>query len=327
MKARILITGLVTALISLHASAQSNSPAGNLPPGLDKRNELPPGLQNRNQLPPGLAKRDTNDFNQTSTSSLSMSNQPGTANQSSSSNQFSAATNQNSRELTPTSDRNVTNQFENNLQTNSNTRGLNQNPSIRTTSTTMDRALTQSDRTVVLQIRQAMRGEQNSLGEAAIASSVAVLPVSFVVHNGIVEIVGTVPTLEDKQRVQTIVQRIPNITGVIDRIQVSAESTTVSANTSSTNSVAAGTSTNAAGLSSTNTLTPTSTRSTTTENAAPANTNQSGSSTNLSPTSRTNNSGLPPGLDKRDQLPPGLQNRDQLPPGLNRRTNSPGSNP
>lgn len=56
-------------------SQGTSSSQGNLPPGLQNRNELPPGLQNRDQLPPGLVKR-TN-----STSNFGATNQFGNTSQ------------------------------------------------------------------------------------------------------------------------------------------------------------------------------------------------------------------------------------------------------
>jgi len=213
-----------------------------------------------------------------------------------------------------------------------------------------------ADQTILTQIRQVVTHDF-----AAPSSGNTAIPVYFIVRNGVVQLVGTVPTIVQKRRVEAMVRRVPGVVQVIDQLQINATATSSVSESFGSSSAQAGiSSNNSSGFSSTNTLTPTgavsnsvdqATRSTnqssisSTNKLTPTgatsnsvgqingNTNQSGSSmeTNLPPTSRTNDSnhssGLPPGLEKRNELPPGLEKRDQLPPGLEGRSNSSGSNP
>jgi hypothetical protein len=341
MKIQIFILSLVITMVAFTAASQtSNSAAGNLPPGLQNRNPLPPGLEKRDQLPPGLAKRGTNDLSQ-NTNSFSSSNQFGmTTNRFSgaSTNQFSSTTNQPSGTLTPTSDRHITNRSSGSGQTNASTSSM----------IMEDTAVTSADRVVLTQIQQTVRSQFSSLTSAG-----GTFPVHFIVRDRVVEIVGSVPTVEEKQRIETAVQRIPTVARVESRLVVKADSTTTTINTSSGASVQGGTQTGvtttdtrigtstnqlsatstrsniqSGSLSATNqmggstNLSPTSTTRSNIQSQSYSTTNQSGGGTNLSPTSRTNDlRNLPPGLQKRDELPPGLQ-REQLPPGLERRTNT-----
>jgi len=255
----------------------------NLPRGLEQRQELPPGLQNRDELPPGLARR-TNDVT---------SPHPGT-------------------NTPPRAGSTVTNQGGPGSRTN-----LPSGQPVSTNATSsmprQDSALTQGDQRILALIRNAMKSRTTSTTTAAGPSA----PVHFIVQNGVVQIVGSAPTAEERQRIQTTVERIPGVTGVVNRIDVADQTSTDSSDSQ------IGANTNAPGASGTNALFPTS--RTNQQSSQYSNTNRN-AGTNLPPTSRTNapDRNLPPGLENRDELPPGLRDRDQLPPGLERRTNSPG---
>ena len=149
-------------------------------------------------------------------------------------------------------------------------------------------------------------------------------PVSFLVNGGIVHLVGTVPSIQQKQRIEAIVQRVPGVTRVVNQIQISSTSTT-SATSSGLDQDAISTGANSQYGSSVTDAAFSQTNSFSGTSGGFSGTNlMSGtlSQTNLSATGRTNNSNLPPGLRDRETLPPGLEQRDRLPPGLDQR-NSP----
>jgi len=167
-------------------------------------------------------------------------------------------------------------------------------------------------------------------------------PVHFIVDNGVVNLVGTVPSDGTHQRILMVVQRIPGVTQVVDQLQVNATGTDLNAaagGSVDTSGVNAGTSaqvgvqnpqvgvqnqnaiTAGANAAAATNLSQTSTRDVN-SNAVFATTNQFPTGLRhgpqFPPNSRT---GLPPGL-QREQLPPGLQGRP-LPPGLEmQRTNT-----
>lgn len=288
------------------SQGQQNQTYQNLPPGLQNREQLPPGLERRDQLPPGLQRRqgDTTGTDQTfraGTNAVGGTSQPGSAQTGSSqagSSQF-GGTNQSSSSAT--------------VQGQTSTTGSS------TTTLTQDRAFTAADQRLLIQVRQQVL--------PIIGATEASSPVRFVLRNGLVTLVGTVPSAEQKQRIVTLVQQTPGVAQVVDQLQVSASASAGSQSTTTGSQTGVGSS----DASVSGGVTSGASYSTNSQWSA-SNTNRIwGSNTNLSPTGREQGQGqrpnqgsLPPGLEKRDELPPGLQ-REQLPPGLSRRPNSSGS--
>jgi len=75
-----------------------------------------------------------------------------------------------------------------------------------------DRAVNQNDRTVLVQIHRNLRG--------AFGSPANLASVHFLVQNGVVTAAGTVQTMEQRQRLIQMIQATPNVTQVIDQLQV-----------------------------------------------------------------------------------------------------------
>jgi len=75
-----------------------------------------------------------------------------------------------------------------------------------------DRVFNQSDRTMLVQIHRNLRG--------AFGSPANLASVHFQVQNGVVTAAGTVRTMEQKQRLIQLIQTTPNVTQVIDQLQV-----------------------------------------------------------------------------------------------------------
>lgn len=201
-----------------------------------------------------------------------------------------------------------------------------------------DRAANQADRMLLVQIHRGVRG--------ALGSSTALVSVHFLVQNGVVNLVGLVPTLDQKQRILDIVQNTPGVVQVVDQLDVRPQAgqgtgtgapvlnstqfglttTNVSGVTVPLLPLSVGTS-NQVGVTVTNQFV------TTNQFGFGPVSNPTVASTNLTPTSRSNGASrvfpLPPGLQPTRPLPPGLQNRDTLPPGLEFRTNAtpPATNP
>jgi hypothetical protein len=399
MKTKYIITGTLALMAALSVQSQSSGAAGagstgqgtateqgtgganqNLPPGLQNRQQLPPGLQNREQLPPGLAKR-TNTLNQAGTEvrtdpstgagyGLNPTNAGATVGSasnawSSTTNRWGAATNllntnryvgtaTNSTGLLPTG------QNTNRLY------GTNTSSTTTTRTMTRDMAYTQQDRTLLVTLRQQVQPVLQSLTTTTTTSTTATVPgavlepVHFVVREGVITLVGFVPTVDHRQQIVAAVQQVPGVVRVVDQLEVRTDTTatggtvdvqesTTGAGTSTPGSIHSTQTSAPSATSSTNDLSPSGTTTTTgTTNLVPpasrtdrrtglSLTNMSGAEQPPANTGavlpatsdRTNgssvystNRGLPPGLQKRDELPPGLQKRDELPPGLRNRTNS-----
>jgi osmotically-inducible protein OsmY len=199
-----------------------------------------------------------------------------------------------------------------------------------TTVVRQDQAFTPADQRLLVTVREEIQ---------PVLVTVPSANVYFKAQQGVVTLLGVVPSQQESQRILEIVQRTPGVVRVVNQIQVNAQSS-ASAGAGS-QSAAVGTtnqfqSTNAFGLTQTNRGTSelggtTSITNTNTLSAGTSTTNEN-VSTNLSPTGRTNTTdrvspdsddqkdeNLPPGLRKRETLPPGLEKRDQLPPGLEKR--------
>lgn len=169
--------------------------------------------------------------------------------------------------------------------------------------------LSTADRTVLLSVREAVQGAFAPAG---------VLPmVNYVVAGGVVTLLGSVPTVQESQAVQTVVAGVPGVSRVVNNLQVNNSSGATASNSIPSRPVAGG-------------IFTTGTVSALNERHLALTNGFSAGSTNLTPTSLSNNpsriyrpqrSGLPPGLQNREVLPPGLQNREQLPPGLSNQTN------
>jgi hypothetical protein len=196
-----------------------------------------------------------------------------------------------SNSLTPTSNAGATNRIYGTNNFSSRIQGANASTNVsanvaggtRSTLATQDKAFTAADQKLLFEVRkQAL---------PVIGASEWASPVHFQLQNGVVTLVGLVPSVEQQQRLMSLVQQTPGVTRVINQLTVDPNA-----------NVQAG----AAGISN-NALSPTS----------------SNSINRIYP----NQQGLPPGLEKREQLPPGQSDRQQLPPGLQKREQlSPSSN-
>ena len=86
------------------------------------------------------------------------------------------------------------------------------NPPALPQAMTQDRAVTPTDRTLLVQLHRALM--------ASFRPSTSLVPVHFQVQEGVVTIVGSVPTLEQKQRVLSSVQGLPGVAQVVDRLEL-----------------------------------------------------------------------------------------------------------
>jgi osmotically-inducible protein OsmY len=121
-------------------------------------------------------------------------------------NQLGLATNQLATNLAPTSQLGFTNRI-----LSSNTLGVatNANPLLM-----RDQALSETDRRLLFQIRAAVFGPNQA------AAPLAGTPIHFILRDGSVRLVGTVPTVEDRQRIENLVQQVPGVVRVFDALQV-----------------------------------------------------------------------------------------------------------
>jgi hypothetical protein len=165
-------------------------PSQTLPPGLNDREQQPPGLQNREQLPPELQKRldATNNFSVNATNTFTATNEVGM-----NTNQM-----QGTNALTPTGAVSGTNQ-------------MNSNIAIR------DHTVTDNDKSLLIAVRQSV---QNQLG----ITTPAAMPVHFFINNGVVTLIGSVPTADESQRILLLVRQTPGVVQVVDRLQVGTTS-------------------------------------------------------------------------------------------------------
>jgi BON domain len=120
-------------------------------------------------------------------------------------NQF-AATN-----LTPTSQPGFTNRI-----VATNAQGLLTNGS----AIMRDQAISEPDRRLLGQIRTAVFGSSQPPPQLGGTS------VHFILRDGVVRIVGVVPTVEEQKRIEGIVQQVPGVARVYDALQVGASATT-----------------------------------------------------------------------------------------------------
>ena len=124
-------------------------------------------------------------------------------------NQLGAISNQfGTNGLTPTSEPGLTNRI---LGTNN--VGL-------TNSTSMlfrDQAITSADRQLLTQLRASVFGANFS------PEQLAAHPVHFILANGVVRLVGEVPSLEQRQQIEAAVQRVPGVVRVYDALSVSGQ--------------------------------------------------------------------------------------------------------
>lgn len=122
-------------------------------------------------------------------------------------NQLAANTNQVGTNLTPTSQPGFTNRV---MTTNA--------PVLLTTNSNPlmmgDQALSEGDRRLLFQIRSAVFG----VNQAAVPS--AGTPVHFILRDGVVRLVGTVPTMEERLRIENVIQQVPGVVRVFDALQV-----------------------------------------------------------------------------------------------------------
>jgi len=88
----------------------------------------------------------------------------------------------------------------------------------RTTKLPGDQAISQADRALLTQIRQTAFPNANA--QAGLGGSDSV---NFVILNGQVRLVGTVPTMEEKARIEAIAQQSPGVVKVFNALQVRAQ--------------------------------------------------------------------------------------------------------
>lgn len=159
------------------------------PPGLINRNQLPPGLQNR-PLPPGLSNRFA------ARSNFLATNQFGINSNLQSTNQFGMTTNEEaeSNGFSPTGAASGTNQLNSNL-------------------VFQDEAETPADQSLLVTLRQKVQVQLGITRPAA-------MPVHFVIDDGVVTLVGFVPTADESQRVLLLAQQTAGVVQVIDRLQI-----------------------------------------------------------------------------------------------------------
>jgi len=77
-----------------------------------------------------------------------------------------------------------------------------------------DQAISESDQRLLAQIRAAVFGS-NQAGASPAGT------VHFILMDGAVRLVGTVPTMEERQRIENVVQKVPGVVRVYDALQVS----------------------------------------------------------------------------------------------------------
>ena len=75
-----------------------------------------------------------------------------------------------------------------------------------------DQAVTPVDRTLLLAIRQAVQAQG--------PNPAAFSPVSFEVRNGVVTLVGQVQNASTEEQLESLVQQVPGVTGIIDHLVV-----------------------------------------------------------------------------------------------------------
>jgi len=80
-----------------------------------------------------------------------------------------------------------------------------------------DQAITSPDRQLLSQLRSAVFGANLS------PEQLAAQPVHFILANGIVRLVGEVPSLEQRQQVEAAVQRVPGVVRIYDALSVSGQ--------------------------------------------------------------------------------------------------------
>lgn len=78
-----------------------------------------------------------------------------------------------------------------------------------------DQALSETDRRLLAQIRGAV------FGANAATSTSARAPIHFILKDGAVRLIGTVSTMEERQRIENLVQQVPGVVRVYDALQVS----------------------------------------------------------------------------------------------------------
>ncbi len=85
-----------------------------------------------------------------------------------------------------------------------------------------DLAATPVDQAIVARIRQVVQPQNNRL-------PASLTPVHLSAQNGVVTLMGYVPTAEEKRRISTLSQRIPGVTRVVDQLSVATAALTGSA--------------------------------------------------------------------------------------------------
>jgi len=158
---------------------------------------------------------------------------------------------------------------------------------------------TSQDQALLLRVRQAV------VPQIQVANTP--VPVDFRAHQGVITIVGAVPSIAQKRQIYALVQQVPGVLQIRDQMTVAgaagAAGSAQPLNPTASNS--AGSNLGTAGITTQETI----------QNAGAIN-------PSLTPTGRTNRTRLAPPLVNRSDLPPGLNRRVELPAALAPRTNS-----
>jgi len=80
-----------------------------------------------------------------------------------------------------------------------------------------DQAITSTDRQLLTQLRAAVLGGNVS------AQQLASAPVHFIIANGVVRLVGEVPTLEQRQQIETTTQQVPGVVRIFNALNVAGQ--------------------------------------------------------------------------------------------------------
>ncbi|HYG24416.1 MAG TPA: BON domain-containing protein [Verrucomicrobiae bacterium] len=181
MTSKFIFFGLCGSVAALTAYGQSAPAAAGTPaPGSNPAGTTPPGLQQRDQLPPGLQNR--------------RPMPPGLAGRTNGTTASGSLSGTNS--MTPSQ-------------------------SGGSGAATAASDPVSADRELLTKVRQSVSTEISSVtGSSFSAGSSGALPINYIVRSGVVELVGSVPSEQQKERIEAVVQGVPGVTSVENRLQV-----------------------------------------------------------------------------------------------------------
>jgi hypothetical protein len=90
---------------------------------------------------------------------------------------------------------------------------------------TQDTAATPTDQTLLLKVRQSVLTSVFPTLGTGTTTVATTLPVHFLINNGLIRVVGVVPTTDQRQRILMTVQRVPGVAQVVDDLQVNPSGT------------------------------------------------------------------------------------------------------